>query len=437
MSEISSPLTLEELSIGVVFGVDSKESIQHLMHLSHKEAIEAATMITCNKAGRSKYESNLEHRSGIKLSQIYKNNSNFSHDNYRKLGNYPELIAITLLKDHVHEAIYEYDNYLSKTLSSYHRYRNNHPLCQIVYAENTADIIKNYHERRNEILSLPLPPTGKALPKTPSLEKTSHYYNPLLFLNSCHYYDRCTCKRMDSIARVVDPILKSSLKISRCLSKSIAILKSSRKRIRKQIYHLAMASLLQIESYTSSFEKLANQISLESQAHLENLLDPKEERLILMSLDAIICLRNLVKYSRILKKTIVPMLELCNYVSLEDAITSFKTIIIKLGTEIEEIKENKIREINTLTEIGKMKLSIWLEEIERRKSDISLYKIEIGKTCSFLKRRYPSLIARRKAVIKYLLEKITPNEDNGLIKGLTDEVKEMELSLIEFDSIFH
>ncbi|WP_092483709.1 hypothetical protein [Candidatus Ichthyocystis hellenicum] len=429
MSVSLSPMTLEELAIGAVFGVTRKKSIEQLMHLSHKETIEIIVSLNSNSGGRTKYESVLDCDIS-RLAEIHQSNGNFFRDNCKNLGNYSELMCISSLKHHIHKMTNECDN-LSKSLLPGSKYKDTHPICQVIYTKKTTDIVENYYKRKTEILSLPLPPVGKLRPKLPSLEETLYYYDPLFFLDISHYYGD-TYQYMELFIEVITtPIIESYSAVNFHLRQLIRKLKRWSGRIRKQIYHLVMALSLQIKPYASLFPKLAKRRLLAETniARAGNIpspsrRDPRNERLILTSLDAIICLRNLIEYTHMLKKIIEPILEQSNYVSLEDTIKAFNNKIMRLCNNIKAIKE-----------MDHKKTSLFAEEIEKREHAISLSKIKIGEINSFLKMRYPHLITHRKFVIGYLLEKITPNDSTDeLIRELTNEIKEMGQFLLKLES---
>ncbi|WP_092486741.1 hypothetical protein [Candidatus Ichthyocystis hellenicum] len=443
MHKTLSPLSLEELAIGTIFGISKKKSIEQLMHLSHKEAIELIVTLNNNRAMRTKYESALGVCNNTQLTQVRQNNSKLFCNDFRNLDNYPELVSITSLKHHINKIINEYDNNLSKTLPPKHENNSNHPICQLLYTENTVDIIKNYREKRNEILSLPPPPTNELLPDLQSQEKISYYYDPLIFLETRRYCDYIgpsyQCMNL-FIEIIINPILESSSTIFVYSRNLISSLARSRKHIRKQTYYLFMALLSQIKTYASSFQKLAYKKLSEKtrrSSGLDSNLNPapiNDEKSILMSLHIVICLRNLIKCIHTLKKKFFPILELHNYIPAENIIGVFIDKVIKLSAEIKtvhEIMTTEKRNASIVNVLGE-EPSAWIMEIEKRESDILLSKIEIEKISSFLTAKYPPLIMSRKFVISYLLDKINSNSNtNKLIEELTKEIKEMELFLVK------
>ncbi len=430
MSVAMSPLSLEELAIGSVFGVNRKESIEQLMHLSHKETMELIVALNHSKGGRTKYEPSLGCCYGDQLTQMYQVNANFFHENCKKISNYQELTSLASLMDHVHVLMNECEN-ISKTFLSKNKYRNTHPICQTINTKNTGDIIKNYYERRSRILSLPFPPAGGPPPKIPSLEETSYYYDPIIFLDVSHYHgDRNNYQCMELFIEVIiSPIIESYSTIRLHLHKFINDLKKKSKYIRKKIYRLVTALLLHIKFHTSFFPAIAERRLSAKRTNAENMLDLRKEELILMSLEIIICLRNFVELTtNIINKTITPMLELCNYISLEDALEAFKIRITGLRSDI--IFITAAMENKDMLEEKEEPFLLARKTVEKKKSCILLSKTEIIKIKSFLKRRYPDLIMHKKFVVKYLLKKIKKNDStDALIRGLRKEIEEMELFL--------
>ncbi|WP_092342833.1 hypothetical protein [Candidatus Ichthyocystis sparus] len=235
-------------------------------------------------------------------------------------------------------------NNISKSLYSKYKYRDTHPICQVIFTENASGIIENYYRRKHEILSLPLPPTNRLNPKLPSQEIIDYYYDPVFFLDVRHYkaseeaLDPSQLHTNFSVDVVIDNICCSALNIYCNSFRLINVLRENREIIRKPVYHLLMASFLQVQTYASSLQKLlfiGNIMSFERnclkkkkikeleeeydrlcnpeikeliEKTLSDAQDPRQDKLIKASLDAIVCLRKLIKCIHVLEEIVAPML---------------------------------------------------------------------------------------------------------------------------------
>ncbi|WP_092342738.1 MULTISPECIES: hypothetical protein [Candidatus Ichthyocystis] len=356
MSKVFSPMTLEKLSFNALFDFSTgsaksiEQSIEQLSHLKNKEIISAGILVNRKRFGDEESRSALSNFCGIDLLQIQQN------DCTNNLGGILSRLWLASLRMKVIKIENECKNIL-KSIPSSHKYNSAHPICQIIRAEN---VLESFYERKHEVLSLALPPTGFLCPKVPSQEKNCYYYDPLFFLELYHYPDYLNHENCSNYGKV-DPIHLPPIHLPRMIDsfdtirrtiglsctkiyvasfQSIDILEKNRSYIRKQIYHLVNASFYQMKYYSGLVGKRINRRSkisscysrvngsklrrLERKAERspnprlnkkiewlrKSLVDPRKEEFVAASLDAIVALKDIIKCALILKRIITPMLNL-------------------------------------------------------------------------------------------------------------------------------
>ncbi|CUT18149.1 MULTISPECIES: hypothetical protein [Candidatus Ichthyocystis] len=393
------PSSLFELSIKFIFSVDCKESMSNLRQLSYAETIEAAILVRRKMVSFSKYETISESASG---GEMFPDSwVKFCDDNYFLSNNPQQIRVLTDLSKRINGIVADANDIFSEIFPSniYDAYWSSHPMYQVIYTESSADIIKNYQNMKSHILSLPDPPSIEKdlmLPLLPSSEEI-YYYDPLCFFPICIVECGSPAKKRMCNAAVILP--RSLRFIDYAVLVSISNLKESRGKISKILYCLSMASLFQINRSISS---LVKSFLHRNALYLEKV--EERDRLIMSSLNVIICLRNFINYVSGLEKTIFSAIKICNFFPLED-----------------------------------MK-----EMFERR--DPYLCRNEIKKVSSFLKKKYFSLISRKKLRADDLVKKISENKlgnnskflsvsvENATksLRKLNNEIREMEMFLLNF-----
>ncbi|WP_139057315.1 hypothetical protein [Candidatus Ichthyocystis hellenicum] len=393
-TNLFNPCTLFELSVKSIFGVDSKGSINHLMQLSYKETLEAAILVNRKVVSFSKYESISESVSG---SEMFPDSwVKFCKENYYLSSNPEELKILLDLSKRINEIVAGTSDMFSKVLPSnvYDVCWSSHPIYKVIYNKSSANIIKNYHEIKNQILSLPEPQcVVKNLSVLPSPEEIAYYYDPLCFfpIGTVEYGSSATafsCSKDVSIPRSLKFINYSALA-------PIHDLRKNRRVIRKILYRLAMASLLQINSSISSVAR-----SFSHRNNLEVIGVTEREKLVISSLDIITSLRNFIKDVNTLERTIFSAIKVCNFVPLE--------------------------------EVKKM--------FERRNP--YLFRNDIMQVASFLKIKYCNILIKKKLRFDELMKQLKKShklEDNSRLfstcayniskslKKLEDDIREMEI----------
>ncbi|WP_139057314.1 hypothetical protein [Candidatus Ichthyocystis hellenicum] len=383
----STPRKLEELSIGSLFGVNCKESIEHLMQINYKEAIEFALLIKRKNVHYNKYESVFDENVDL----FHGSYSNFCCENYNLFRNSEELMILGLLRIGISKVITETDNLLSGNLKENKEdgYWINHPVYSVVHTANIDDIAKNYYKKRSEILSLPEPSSPEVLA---SKKDKPYYQDPLCFFPSMNNY---TCN--------INIIHSSVRTINSEIDLSMSTLKRSHQKMRKQLYNLSMALLFQIKSTVS--------LLTASLLDRDTIITSKEEQ-VLKSLKVVICLRNYADSINSLKGTILPIIQACNFTHLEDVLEVLKVKISRSSINTGRVVNHKLKK--------NMKL---------------LYKAEISRINCFLSKKYRVIIARKRRELAQMkkIDQYEYNEvksksvstGNNSVKKLESEIAEM------------
>ncbi|CUT18141.1 MULTISPECIES: hypothetical protein [Candidatus Ichthyocystis] len=408
-----NPCSLAELSVGSILGIDCKESMAHLSQLSTREVIECTLLIKRSKVNDTKYENIWESNSKNKFSSNYQ----FSPSDYEILSNSAELKSIIKCKNNIISITSMYENYFSKNSPSEINdgYWNMHPMFRVIYNKESKDIIDGYHEKRDQILSLPEQSNAivknLTFPKTRTHENDFYHRDPLFFLTTDSIYSSMYSKPYISI----NLIIFYSSHTMNLLVESMGILEDYRCCIRKQLYHLFMAAFLQLNNL--------NLLLKESISRIKNKSFIEKEESIVESLRIISCLKKSGKYLLVLRDKIVPVMECCNFVSLEDAV---------------KILQNKISYSSAMLCKEKNLGSI---EKDVLRCCIIESNNEIRKILSFLKRKYRHLVIKKELRIRYLQRKISMDTKKNtdeiqlspffvssvkeLVKKLENEIKEM------------
>ncbi|WP_092483695.1 hypothetical protein [Candidatus Ichthyocystis hellenicum] len=180
MNKISTtnPLTLLELSSGAIFGFSCEESIGQI---STKDIIKASVLVEHKQLNLSKYESilDLEHDDNHQFS--YSDWNKITCSDCNNLSYYDDLYAIEKFSkgtDTIIRRNHSYGDFLCY-LPTDNAHWSSHPLYQVIYNKDSQDIIKNYYENRNRILSLPI--LSSQIAKAPITERVFYYLDPLFF----------------------------------------------------------------------------------------------------------------------------------------------------------------------------------------------------------------------------------------------------------------
>ncbi|WP_092483707.1 hypothetical protein [Candidatus Ichthyocystis hellenicum] len=405
MSEITVIPTLQDLSIGAVFGVDNKESINHLKQLTTKEMLEAAVLIKLKEVNLAKYESPLDLEIDDRHLFSSDDRNKFSTCDYNKLENGNELRSLSKYSSSINN-VTKHHHFFSDVLDTDNSGHYNHPMYKVIYDKESTDIIKNYYEKRDEILSLLdtpiLPGITETLP-SPYRETSLPYRDPLYFKYNLHP------KNYISIGRVLRFIKSNTSSVIKKLEKSISILEESRYQLNSKAYIVAKASSLQLKH---SLSLLVESLSKREELCDEYIVDffcslQEKEMSIIRSLEIIILMRKVDRNFKELKERIVPFMKSINFMTLEDRIKSLK---------------NRISDYLTP--------GIERDEIYSLASSLSV-------TSSSLKRKYHGMIIRKKSKIRHLLKKINlANEyksgenflDPGFIESMNSLIKKISLS---------
>ncbi|CUT18166.1 MULTISPECIES: hypothetical protein [Candidatus Ichthyocystis] len=354
-----------------------KELVDHLK-MSPKDAIEVAKSVnswTSYSYHSSKYESRSENSSSS--TELCVNYDEICRNNYDVLSDSREIEIVLRFRNSINKII---DSIIDDLLVK-HSFSSEeamicsvHPMYHVVHAKNIGDIIPRYYDRRMEIWRLPkFPPLNIPRTSPPSPAEILHYRDPLYFLNPklafCNL-EIAPCSRIKEF--VINPLRSNSIAVDYDLCKLMVCLKESSAKMSKKSYNIIMAALLQILH--------SNNLLLESTSRrcvAEN--GPYEsENLAMLSLNIVISLRNCIEIVGSIRKTLIPLLDLCNYVPLEDV-----TMIIR-------------------SRILNSSLGVYRSDWEREFRNISL----------FLKAKYNELIANKNMTIKCLLGKIDLDDEH-------------------------
>ncbi|WP_092483711.1 hypothetical protein [Candidatus Ichthyocystis hellenicum] len=361
--------TLQELSIGAIFGVDSKESVDQLKQLTIREIMGTAVLIKLKEVNLAKYESPLALEVDDRCLFSPDDRDKFSNQDYSRLMREEELCALSEWNDRISDTI-KHHRFFSKKLPKDQTPWKKNPMYQVVYDKNCADVIKSYQDRRNEILSLPdMPNSGLTSSKE---EILSCYHDPLYF--SFQIIPR-SASSFTNLIQTIDRATSSSISE---LDKSMSFLEENRCRLNSRVHIVAKASSMQLKHSLSLLkESLLKRKTLlktcnENQGYSSGKI---REMSIIGSLDVIISVRKVDKDFNELKEKIIPVMKSINFMSLEDRIESLNT---KISNALASTKH---------------------DNLDQLLSSLSV-------TSSSLKRKYHSMIERRRLRIGYLLEKI-------------------------------
>ncbi|WP_139057207.1 hypothetical protein [Candidatus Ichthyocystis hellenicum] len=377
-----APRTLLELSAGAIFGLSCEESMSQLNQLSMEEIIKASILVKNKQLNLSRYESILDLESDDSYQFSYDDSNRITCDDCYNLSNYREINALKECCSSINGVINDHQDWLFEKLPIDTCWNTN-PVYQVIYNEDSTDIIKNYHEKRDEILSIPYLPH----PGVDSIaEKILHYHDPVCFLNK----GALSIQNNLSFEWIIILTESATLLLFNDICASISILEKNRHLLRKTLYAIIMASVLQIKNSISSL--------LESfpKRYLYNHIEEREMSF-MASLNIVICFRNFCNDMKTLKKRIMtPITECSNFISLEDRIEVFKRRVIASIN-------NRYRD-HLLHQYLKSNLS------------------SLVVTSSYLKRKLKNMIIRRKLRIKCLLEKINLGSEYKSGKNFLDPV---------------
>ncbi|CUT18140.1 MULTISPECIES: hypothetical protein [Candidatus Ichthyocystis] len=465
-----SPPTLQKLSVGCLFDLYLEESISTMSQLTINDAVEAALLMKRNRVNITKYES---------IKDSYRNDSiQFSgsyefylyHDcsiyrNSSLSGNFEELKALTQCKMYMDRIIKKYDEFSNdftnpcKNGSKW----ENHPICQTIYNEDGRNIIENYNHRKDIIFSLPQTPDSGI-----ELEGVFYYHDPLVLFPISRDLLQSPYIVLSELKNIASSVIKY-------LRESLSVLEKSSSQIRGNLHCLLISSCLQIKYSASSLLKYAaDRESYESHpSNQYHYATCGKEELFIKSLDVIICTKNLMQDIESLKENIFKIIDLCNFIPLEDAIEIFnnristaKNIISRINIsksnkksdtgccgsseeffdnqrfEIEQYEERSTKTETLISSIDLSNLSmtpylLGLKSpdtiIERKLVPFILEsKMEICKISSFLKIKYPSLIVKKMIEIEELRNKTITSSSIHIkesIKNLEKDIEEMKVFL--------
>ncbi|WP_092486082.1 hypothetical protein [Candidatus Ichthyocystis hellenicum] len=359
-----------------IFGVDCKKSIkkiESLIQLSPREYIEFAILVNNKKVitHRTKYETILDRHYSTKNIKFSENCDKLSIYNdyslYSPLCNSAEFEKLSKWKKYVDVIINMYDTQclVSRNVHKKNSHWKMHPMYQVIYDKNNRDIIKNYYDKRDEILSLPELPASYE-----EREKILYYYDPLQFIDIRGFSNaKCSTDLLS-----YELMVRASRNVHE-LDKSMHILEKSNHLIRKNLYNSIMSLCLHAKSMASSLETSARN----KRTNRDHPVNIEKEYSIIKSLNILVCFRDFME-SLFYIKEIINIMEFCNFVPLEDIIKVFEYIILINNTTAD--KDNK-----------------------------SEYEREIASIHAFLREKYPSIITRRKFKIDTLLKKINLSND--------------------------
>ncbi|WP_092483699.1 hypothetical protein [Candidatus Ichthyocystis hellenicum] len=391
MDKISttSPLTLLELSSRAaseaIFSFNCKEAISQLSQLSAKEIISASVLVERKQLNLSRYESILDPESdnGYRLPPSCC--SEISYYDCTDLAYYEDLCALKKCGDSIETIINSYHAMFLKHLPTDDVHWRSHPVYQVIYNEDSTDIIKNYYEKRDRILSLPALPSPAA--EIPITEKVLFYRDPMFFLSEIYL-----CPEYDLSLSMVKKSLKDKLMfLNLHINDSISALKDNCNMLERVPYAMAMASILQIKHSALLLEKLISKKDYGTEKRETSLVEslinivswwrtPKnhhdtEEReaSLMESLDIVICFKNLCGDVQALGEHIAPTMQYRNRISLEDR------IVILMGKAMTP---------------------------EKNSFDPESALLSLKMTDCYLKIKLADIVPKRQLRIKHLLEKI-------------------------------
>ncbi|WP_092483705.1 hypothetical protein [Candidatus Ichthyocystis hellenicum] len=378
MSEILPFPTLQELSIGTIFGVHNREALSQIKQLSTKTIIETAVLIKLKEVNLTKHESALDLE--IDDRRLFSSNDrdrlhDYAHGSDRT-DIYDKLHALSEWNDSINETIKQY-NFLSKRLPKENAPWNNNPMYQVIHDRECTDIVKNYQRKRREILSLPDMPHS-LLPTLSREEVLSHYHDPLYFIF------HIVPKNSSSLIKIINGAETITLLLISTLKRSLSILEKNRHLLDKKAYIPAKASSIQLNyslsSLAESLSKMTNVCKTcnNNQNHSPNKI---KEMSIQRSLNVIIKMREVDRDFKALKENIIPIMKGVNFVKLEDRIELLKSIPLNSSTS-------------------------------------RIIKV----TKSSLKSKYHSMIIRKKLRRKQLLKKINLSNDCGSGKNFLEPI---------------
>ncbi|CUT18163.1 MULTISPECIES: hypothetical protein [Candidatus Ichthyocystis] len=397
MSSINSRgnCTLLELSMKSVFGVDCKESLGHLMQLSHTEAFEFATLMRREGVSFSKYEPILESSSGREM--FPERWDKFCDDHRWLLGNPNDLRLIssfTVVMEKVIGIVGRMfpEKFDLDTIDCLWKYNL---IYQIVNNKIGSDIVKAYYATEGTVLALMEPSNaadGLILPSLNSSADVFCYYDPMCFFPVHNHINGGRCSSALEIYKSIFSMLFD-------VSVVVYDLSESKDNISKILYHVLMAALLQIEKTLLKADEVRYELVGRRGVGIERRLS------IIESLNLITCLRSIKKDVCKVERTILLAIKNCNFVPLEDMMSMFKSI-------------------------------------SEREEEI---KCELVVVSAFLKTKYPQLIEKRRVMVRSMLDKVRRSEvsDSGCmclthehidniyksVEKLNNEIKEMEVFL--------
>ncbi|CUT17108.1 putative coiled coil protein [Candidatus Ichthyocystis hellenicum] len=363
MDKILLPPTLQDLSIKTIFGAENKAALDQIKQLSMKEIIGAAVLIKIKEVNLVKYESVLDLEIDDR-SADYRNKLSY-HD-----CNVDELCYLSEWNSSVNDVI-KLHHLFSEYSATEHSHIYNNPMYDVIYNKNSTNIIKNYHEKRDEILSLPDMPSSVATINDSIRDED--YHDPLYFKQGTYP------KNNNSISNTLIFINNNISSATKALEKSMSILEEKFFQSNKQAYILAKTSSMELNHYLLVLkESLIKRDDL-CDEYINFFCSIKEKEMsIIRSLEIIMLMRKVDSKFRGLKN-ISYIMKSINFMTMEDRIESLKSRISS----------------NSKTEHDKIRLLT---------SSLSL-------TSYLLKRKYHNLITRKKARIKNLLEKINLSEE--------------------------
>ncbi|WP_139057313.1 hypothetical protein [Candidatus Ichthyocystis hellenicum] len=386
--------------------------MEHLMQITTKEAIESALIMKRKKVNLTKYESIWESYSS---KQFHKNYNKFSLKYCSQLSNYKELKNLIKLKTIISEIIDVNTFYFLRKLPSNvsNISCNDDKMHKVICDENSADIVDDCYSGKNYVLTFQDISYPQSRFVSSTEEVMCHRYQPY-FLKTFPIWSR---KRvlLDKIISFID---SKSSSVAVLLNRSMQILEKLLKLgVKKQVYHLSMASCLQLKHSISLLKKLLS-------SSIRTRTSGKKET-IAMSLSILIHTKNLIRDIFILKRNILPIIECHNFVHLEDLIIIFKNIISSNNINISKL--------NSYNLVEKKKLEHRKLVLER----------EIYKIYSFLRVKYTQIIKNKKSRIEYMVRSTntdkklcTSNKNyinpifikkaNKLVEKLKEEIKEIE-----------
>ncbi|WP_092486132.1 hypothetical protein [Candidatus Ichthyocystis hellenicum] len=377
-----NPYSLSQLAMKSIFGVSSPESMKELSQVSSHEAVDAVDLIKTNVEKNrqffTKYESSLEEvKSGEKFCKMY---YKFDHDDYKLLEHSEDLIILERCRANIGKLLSLSSNNFYKCLPQNEDsdcWKSN-PVYQLVNTNYEG----TYEDLKNKILALPeLPPNSSSL--DPS-QQALYYRDPLCFLN----ITECLRSTIPNYQYVLIGSLKifASL-VAKNLDESISLLEKSTS-VPGHLLKLTMASLLQVKYTTLKLELLLGS------RHARPINTEKSE-LIDESLNIVFFRRKLLTEVLKLKENILPLVECCRFLSLEDVLKIFEGRISSANERFEKIKREELPSV-LFTDNDRMRMEY----------NVSLFRREVCVIGSFLKGKYQCLIPLKHSRIEKLREEV-------------------------------